>query len=172
MADHEDPNREEAEHFGRCINRLSHAIRYTLNTKLTEDGVYLTGEQCRLLGYINRRTEAGESVYQRDIEREFGVKRSTVASILANLEKSGYISRKGDESDGRVKMVVLTEKGTSIDKVVKENIEVMEREIARGMTEEEKKIFLSLLKMATENVRSFGSATCGDKILTEKEIVS
>lgn len=172
MTDHEDPLRDDTEHFGKYINRLSHIIRYTLNTKLAEDGVYLTGEQCRLLGYIHRRTSAGENVYQRDIEREFGVKRSTVASILANLEKSGYISRKVDESDARIKMVVLTEKGNGLDKVMKNNIETLEREISRGMTEEEKHTFFSLIRRATENVQSFGEAPCGDKILAEKEIGS
>lgn len=172
MTDCENPCRDDTEHFGKYINRLSHIIRYTLNTKLTADGVYLTGEQCRLLGYVHRRTAAGENVYQRDIEREFGVKRSTVASILANLEKSGYISRTVDRSDARIKMVVLTEKGNSLDKVMKENIEALEREIARGMTEEERRMFFDLIKRATENVQSFGAVSDGDKIITEKEMDS
>lgn len=141
-------------HFGRSINRLSAMIRYTLNARLTADGVCLTGEQCRLLGYMHRRTAAGEEVYQRDIEREFGVKRSTVSSILANLEKSGYIARSAGQTDGRIKLVTLTDKGKSLEKVMKENIDLMEQEIVRGMTEEEQQLFLSFLKRAADNINS------------------
>ncbi len=150
--ENDEKSMDECSHFGRAINRLSGIIRYTLNARLAANGVFLTGEQCRLLGYLKRRENDGECIYQRDIEREFGVKRSTVSSILANLEKSGYITRSSDPEDGRIKIVTRTEKGKSIDMVMSENIELMEREITRGMSEEEQQLFLGFLKRAAENI--------------------
>ena len=38
-----------------------------------------------------------EPVYQRDIEREFSITRSTVTNILQLMERKGYIERQTDE---------------------------------------------------------------------------
>ena len=52
-----------------------------------------------------------EPVYQRDIEREFSITRSTVTNILQLMERKGYITRQSVEQDARLKQLVLTEKG-------------------------------------------------------------
>lgn len=102
--------RNEDEHIGRYINHLSKTLRYTTNAMMMKQGEIITGEQCRIISYIAHRTAHGECVYQRDLEDDFGVKRSSVASILGNLEKSGYIARSVCEEDARIKRITLTER--------------------------------------------------------------
>lgn len=143
-----------SDHIGREINTLSRKIRYACNRLLTESGVSITGEQCRLLGYIRYRSDKGECVYQRDIEREFGVKRSSVASILANLEKNGCIERTAEATDARQRIVRLTEKGISIDDDMRSNISRIEKTISCDMTEEERRLFISLIRRAEQNISS------------------
>ena len=149
-------DRNEEQHIGRYINHLSKNIRYAANSaaELTAEGI--TGEQCRLMSYIRRRTSKGECVYQKDIECVFGVKRSSVASILGNMEKSGFIKRSIDDSDGRLKRVVLTEKGVMLEKKLYENIIRIEQTLSNGMTEEEASEFIRLTKLAISNIEKSG----------------
>ena len=50
-----------------------------------------------------------EQVFQRDIEREFSITRSTVTNILQLMERKGYIERRSVPQDARLKKLVLTE---------------------------------------------------------------
>ena len=143
---------EEHEHFGRYINHLSRLIRTACNTELSRCGADATGEQCRLIGYISHREKLGEEVFQRDIERDFGIRRSSAASILSHLERGGYIERFGDPADGRLKRVVLTAKGREFDRTLAQNIGNIEELISRGMSEEEKAEFMRLIKLAMGNL--------------------
>ena len=52
-----------------------------------------------------------DPVYQRDIEREFSITRSTVTNILQLMERKGYIERQSVPQDARLKRLILTEEG-------------------------------------------------------------
>ena len=62
-----------------------------------------------IMEYLYRHSET--PVFQRDIEREFSITRSTVTNILQLMERKGYIARRSVEQDARLKQLVLTEKG-------------------------------------------------------------
>ena len=62
-----------------------------------------------IMEYLYRHSET--PVFQRDIEREFSITRSTVTNILQLMERKGYITRRSVEQDARLKQLVLTEKG-------------------------------------------------------------
>ena len=57
-----------------------------------------------------------EPVYQRDIEREFSITRSTVTNILQLMERKGYIERQSVPQDARLKRLILTEEGAASTK--------------------------------------------------------
>ena len=61
-----------------------------------------------IMEYLYRHSET--PVFQRDIEREFSITRSTVTNILQLMERKGYITRRSVEQDARLKQLVLTEK--------------------------------------------------------------
>lgn len=71
----------------------------------------------RVLGFVKKHSLHGEMIFQKDIEREFKIKGSSVTSVLNNLEKNGYILRKSVERDKRLKQIVLTEKAESVCKM-------------------------------------------------------
>ena len=62
-----------------------------------------------IMEYLYRNSDT--PVFQRDIEREFSITRSTVTNILQLMERKGYIARQSVEQDARLKQLVLTEKG-------------------------------------------------------------
>ena len=59
-------------------------------------------------------------VYQKDIEREFRVSKSTVTEILQLMEKNGFIVRESSRRDGRMKRILPTEKSFAIQMDVRE----------------------------------------------------
>ena len=62
-----------------------------------------------IMEYLYRNSDT--PVFQRDIEREFSITRSTVTNILQLMERKGYITRQSVAQDARLKQLVLTEKG-------------------------------------------------------------
>lgn len=136
--------------YGMCVNYLSKRIRMLLSSNLDKLGI--TGEQCRVISYIYESTRNGRSIYQKDIEMEFFIRRSSVTSILGNIEKSGYIIRTEDKTDARKKRVELTESGAELAKNLRCHVDGLEALLVKGMSDEEKKTLMRLLQKAIENI--------------------
>ena len=69
----------EKEHGGapvKCILDVSKNIRYYFDLAVSANG--LTSIQTRILGHLRCSEDQGKSVYQRDIEEVFRIKRSSV----------------------------------------------------------------------------------------------
>ena len=86
-----------------------------------------------------------EPVYQRDIEREFSITRSTVTNILQLMERKGYITRRSVEQDARLKQLVLTEKGRQFHEDTMRAFHQTDEYVAGLLTEEENTELLRLL---------------------------
>ena len=76
-------------------------------SKHKEWDIGLTSAQMRALGFIRQRAESGLPTYQKDIEREFGIKGSSASSLLNNLEKNNWIRRESVAHDARLKSIVF-----------------------------------------------------------------
>ena len=87
-----------------------------------------------------------EKVYQKDFEESFNVRKSSISSVLDNMEKSNLIARVSDESDLRKKQIVLTEEGKS-----------MHLKVAKILNELLDEIFIDLTKEDVENFKVFFS---------------
>jgi len=86
-----------------------------------------------------------EPVYQRDIEREFSITRSTVTNILQLMERKGYIERQSVPQDARLKRLVLTEKGACIHKKTMQSLHQTDEFVESLLTPEENTELLRLL---------------------------
>lgn len=62
-----------------------------------------------ILRYLYEHQDA--EIYQKDIEKYFGICRSGVTNIIQALEKKGLVYRASVASDARLKKVMLTEAG-------------------------------------------------------------
>ena len=49
-------------------------------------------------------------IYQKDVEKEFQIRRSTATGTLQILEKNGFIRREPVKQDARLKKLVPTDK--------------------------------------------------------------
>ena len=84
-------------------------------------------------------------VFQRDIEREFSITRSTVTNILQLMERKGYIARQSVAQDARLKQLVLTEKGRQFHENTMLALHQTDEYVASLLTEEENTELLRLL---------------------------
>ena len=127
----------------KCILDVGKNIRFFFDQAMAQVG--LTASQSRILGHIHREESKGNSVYQRDIEEVFRIKRSSVTSVLQLLEKKGLILRESVPEDARIKKLTLTDAAREIHVHVDESLVRMEQEIRSLFTEEEFQNFLEYM---------------------------
>ena len=105
-----DPPWESPQVIPAQIRRVDNLIFRKINQFARENGVeQATPMHGWIIEYLYRHRDA--AVFQRDIEREFSITRSTVTNILQLMERKGYIERRSVPQDARLKQLVLTEEG-------------------------------------------------------------
>ena len=92
------------------------------------------------------------AVYQRDIEREFSITRSTVTNILQLMERKGYIERQSVPQDARLKRLILTEEGMRIHEKTMLSLHQTDEFVADLLTPEENAELLRLLNKLREGL--------------------
>ena len=115
---------EERCDVGKIINRISHQLKRRMNCHEEEDS--LTNMQRHVLHYILLQSMSRD-IYQKDVEAEFQIRRSTATGILQLLEKNGFILRKAEDRDARLKKIVPTEKAEKVREHVLMNIDRTEK---------------------------------------------
>ncbi|MDO4343305.1 MAG: MarR family winged helix-turn-helix transcriptional regulator [Eubacteriales bacterium] len=139
----------KTEHIGMYINIASHQIRRSTDSFLARYG--LSGIQGRILGHLDRAAQRGEDVFQRDIEKSFGIRRSSVTSVISHLEENGFVARCPVPGDARLKKLILTEKGEQTSRQVKSLLSEFESSLNSCFTEQERKELLRMLKILIDN---------------------
>ena len=104
----------------------------------------LTGNQMAIIDFITNH--ANHEVFQRDIEHEFEIQRSTTTVLLQRMEKKGLIERHTSAKDSRQKAVVLTDKAVKIASACQFYLRKEEEEFAQQFSAEEREIFLKILQ--------------------------
>lgn len=140
------------ENVGKCIMDTAHKIKFCLNGIFEQAG--LTGLQARILGFIRINSEKGRDIFQRDIEAEFKISRSSVSSVLDNMEKNGFIHRLPVKNDARLKKIVLSEKSQQISQQHCQTIINFENSLLENMTAEEISTLKTLLNKVSENIKN------------------
>ena len=130
------------------INCISNRLRNRSQEVHTQLGI--GSAQGKILNYVLVESEA-HSVYQKDLEREFGLRPSTVTEMLNALEQKKLIQRVSDEWDGRYKKIVFTEKARSMKDRIRQETEHL---LLQGITEQEKQEFLRIAGKMLQNLEA------------------
>lgn len=134
---------------GKMINRISNRIRR--RSMAVQESVGISGSQGNILDYILVESMK-RKVYQKDIEREFGLRPPTASEVLKSLEKQELICRIPDEEDGRWKRIVFTKKAEKIHDALRREIEESEALLLQGISSEEQETFLRIAGKMLENL--------------------
>lgn len=158
---------------GRLINTLSHQLKRQMCAHESEDS--LTNMQRHVLHYILFQS-LQHDIYQKDLEKEFQIRRSTASGTLQLLEKNGFIRREAVERDARLKKIVPTDKARGVREHILGNIRYMELTLRRGIPEEKLKVCMEVLEQMsanlTENEKAPGQPAADLQVmnqLTEKK---
>ena len=135
---------------GRMINTLSHQLKRQMCMLESEDSLK-TNMQRLVLHYILFQS-LQRDIYQKDIEKEFQIRRSTATGILQILEKNGFITREPVKQDARLKKLVPTEKAKSVREHILGNIHYIENLLRKGIDEEKLDICLEVLGQMSVNL--------------------
>lgn len=137
----------------RLIKGVDKQIKRRLDDAFVPSG--LTGTQAPVLHFI---WVAGRQrdVFQRDIEAEFDIRRSSVSSVLDGLERGGYIRRESVRQDARLKKLVPTGKGADIFQQVDANIASLEAQMTHSLTPQETSTLAALLGRVSANLSAAG----------------
>ena len=139
------------------IKSADHAIRRRFEALEISRLTGLTPSQCRIMGFIMDKGD--KPVYQKDIEAEFNIRRSTATRLLQAMEHKNLIMREPEENDGRLKRIRLTKKAMERSREVMDRISCIERQLVEGITAEEMKVLHSVCQRIRQNAERTG----GDK---------
>ncbi|WP_107994784.1 MarR family winged helix-turn-helix transcriptional regulator [Trichococcus paludicola] len=140
--------------LGFRIRSLWQQIKRLMNRHLTEnDGYGLTGMQFAIVSYIAKES-AERDVFQKDLEQKFDIRKSTVTGILNTMERDGLLLRETVPYDARLRKMILTDKALQAKKNSEQVIDTVERQLSKGLTEEEIATFLSILEKISKNAES------------------
>lgn len=158
---------EREETIGFRVRTLSVAIKRAVHAG--KPSGKCTGTHGWVIGYLydNRYRD----VYQRDIEKQFSVRRPTMTAILQLMEKNGLLERVRDENDARLKKIKLTPLALEIHERHERDIEDFETYIRQGVTDEELAAFFSVMEKIGKNVAMAEEIrSCGREKSTEEDI--
>ena len=140
---------DKLRHIGRKVNILSHKITRRIDRVASNYGV--TAGQAKIIGFIYFKSD-GVDVFQKDIEEEFDIRRSSVTSVLNLMEKNNLIKRVTVEEDGRLKKIVLTDKAIEIHKSINSEIEKVENIFAEVLSPEELNDFSEIIERLIKKI--------------------
>jgi DNA-binding MarR family transcriptional regulator len=128
-------------------NQIGREIERQISFRLPET---VTGLQGHVIGFI--RSKGGE-IFQRDIEAEYDIRRSTATGMLKLMEKNGLLTRQPVPYDARLKKIVLTDKALGIHDQIMSEINRIEKQLIDSLTEDELNSFFSILQKISKNVK-------------------
>lgn len=136
--------------MGRLLSMVSHEMKRHNLSPSGDSG--LTSMQRNVLGFILIGTMHRE-IYQKDLEEEFHIRKSTATGILQLMEKKGFIVRKSVKSDARLKSIVPTPKAEAYRGEVLANIHNLECRLAQNIPEEDYEICRRVLWQMFRNLK-------------------
>ncbi len=143
----------EYRHAGPLVRQMSCAISKRFHRGETHD---LSRTQCRILGFLSRmeRRDPRTPVYQKDVEAEMHISKSTASQLLSSLEDQGLVRRETDSADKRLKALVLTDVARQRSCSLERQIMAVEDLMRQGIPDAEFEAFLDTLEKILQNLNS------------------
>lgn len=138
-------------HIGFELRRVSNLIRREIDNAMSGYEIEkLTGMQGRVIGYLCHNSD--REIYQRDIEEEFSVRRSTATAMLKTMEKHGLIQRIQEKNDGRLKLILPTPIAVERHRIFEDEIKKVEKRVLDGITPMEAETLFGILDKIKGNL--------------------
>lgn len=138
-------------HVGYAVKSLNRRIgRVIDNIPAVRENKNLTSFQFWVLSFLFR--ESDRELFQRDVEAEFNIRRSTASELLKTMEANGLIRRVPVDYDARLKKIVTLPYAEEIRRQLDVQVERTEKQLTEGFTEEEMAQFYDFIRRFKENL--------------------
>lgn len=135
-------------HAGFLVRELGNAMRKKREQDDSNmDCGNLTMMQKWVLGYLVHHTD--HDIYQKELEENLNIGKSTLSEILHTMEKDGLVER---VPSGRCKKIVMTEKSAQIDKMITKQIKKTEEKLREGISDKDMEQFICTIRKMIENI--------------------
>lgn len=106
--------------------------------------------QMQIIKYILKHD--GKTIYQRDLEEVFNLRRATISGILKTMEKNNVIIRVCDPNDARGKIVILSDDAKKFFKEKETLFKKLETVLKKDISKEELEIFYKVILKMRDNI--------------------
>lgn len=137
--------------IGKDIHRLDNRIKRYMDlhgNRRTFEAI--TGNNGRIICFLSEHE--GLDIYQKDLEDEFGITRSTASRVIQLMEQKGLVERRSVAHDARLKKLVLTERSRELSHAMQREGDDMERLLLRGFSPEEQAQLYRFLERMMRNL--------------------
>lgn len=135
------------------VKSLNNQIKRTFDKSALHDNKEgLTGMHFAVIGFIADR-ETDQDVFQRDVEKEFNIRRPTATTLLQLMEKKGLLAREAVPGDGRLRKIVLTDHARELGKKMHDQITQISNQMVEGVDPADLDIFLKVCNQISRNLR-------------------
>lgn len=117
---------------------------------VSDDVLALTPIHKRVLYFLFINPD--KKIYQKDIEKEFNIRKSTATGILQLMEKNGFINREVCESDRRLKQIKLAQKSYDINEQLITEAINLEQKVIKGIDEKDLETAIAVMKQMVVNL--------------------
>ena len=137
----------EEKQIGPLMGYCDHQMHRLMTKKLRQYDV--SPMQCRTLTFLQ---EAAGEVNQRMLEQYLMVKPSTASGIVGRLEEKGLVRRQTSDSDGRCRILALTDAGRQFYRQFLAIAKQVNRQAVQGFSPEEENTLRQLLLRMADNL--------------------
>lgn len=144
--------REKNEDIGFFVKKISNHIEREMYNQYKNYSLKdITLMNIMIINFL-ATVDKDKEVFQKDIEEEFYINKATASKMLSLMEEKNLIERVPLENDGRLKKIVVLEKGESLKIVGKEIINNLENKLKKDITQEELNIFKKVCRLLIKNM--------------------
>ena len=126
---------------GILIKKIHDNLEKKINKSLKDSD--LTMSQMEALVILSEQVSRQMSL--KALEHELHVAQSTAAGIVSRLEQKGFIEAYGQSDDKRIKNIRITENGMKYCESAAKDMDKVEKELLKKLTEDEKNTLNQLL---------------------------
>ncbi len=133
--------------IGRQINKISNYLRR--RSQKTQEKIGLTNNQALVLDYI---MASPVPVYQKDIEKEFDLRSSSVTELIGGMEDKGWIERVPSLNDKRLKEIIFKDDSGLVSKSIKDEITNTENQLIKNIDKKDLEVFMKVTNQMIKNL--------------------
>ena len=126
---------------GILIKKIHDNLEKKINKSLKDSD--LTMSQMEALVILSEQVSRQMSL--KALEHELHVAQSTAAGIVSRLEQKGFIEAYGQSDDKRIKNIRITKNGMKYCESAAKDMDKVEKELLKNLTEDEKNTLNQLL---------------------------